>query len=100
MRVSAQVVYRLCRGRKLGHVRVGAGRGAPGGLHVHDEVVVEADAGRAEEVLARLVTVLSTPPPWAAGFPVEVEGFVSERYFKSPPPGSLVLRARNGHMLS
>jgi DNA polymerase len=68
-------------------------------LHVHDEVVVEVPAAGAEEVLRRLVVIMSTPPAWAEGFPVEVEGFVSDRYLKSAPEGAAVVKARNGQLL-
>jgi DNA polymerase len=67
-------------------------------LHVHDEVVAEALLAQAEEALRRLVEILSTPPAWAAGFPVEVEGFVSERYLKGPAKGVPKLKARNGQV--
>ena len=42
---------------------------------------------------------MSTPPAWAEGFPVEVEGFACERYFKDVPAGALVLKARGGEVL-
>ena len=70
--------------------------GLPVVLHVHDEIVVEADEATAEEALHRLALVMSTPPAWATGFPVEVEGFVAQRYAKDPPPGAPVVKARNG----
>jgi DNA polymerase len=70
--------------------------GLPVVLHVHDEVVCEVDAARVPELLRRMAEALSTLPPWAAGLPVEVEAFASERYVKVPPPGTLVVRARGG----
>jgi DNA polymerase len=53
-------------------------------FHVHDEVVLEVPRPRAEEALHRLIAIMTTPPPWAAGFPIVVEGFASPRYTKSP----------------
>jgi hypothetical protein len=42
---------------------------------------------------------MSTPPSWATGFPVEVEGHASERYLKIPPTGSPTVKARGGILL-
>ena len=73
--------------------------GLPIVLHVHDEIVVEVPHAEAEASLRRLLEIMSTPPSWAAGFPIEVEGYCTERYLKSPPVGSLHGRARNGRLL-
>jgi DNA polymerase len=46
-------------------------------LHVHDEPVAEVtDAARLE----KMKEILATPPAWAAGLPLAVEGYVSRRY--------------------
>ena len=50
--------------------------------HVHDEVVAEVPEDRAETVLARLKEVMVTPPEWATGLPLAVEGKVMSRYGK------------------
>jgi hypothetical protein len=42
---------------------------------------------------------MSTPPTWAAGFPIEVEGFAAERYLKGAPAGALTVKARGGQIL-
>jgi DNA polymerase len=68
-------------------------------LHVHDEIVIEVPQAAAEASLRRLLEIMSTPPAWAEGFPIEVEGYCTERYLKSPPAGSLHGRARNGRLL-
>lgn len=65
-------------------------------LHVHDELVVEVPAEQADAALQQLLVIMSTPPAWAAGFPIEVVGFSAERYFKSPPKGTKSLLARQG----
>jgi hypothetical protein len=70
--------------------------GLPVVLHAHDEVVVEASAAGAEDALRRQLTIMSRPPAWAEGFPIEVEGFTTFRYLKGPPPGSLTAKARDG----
>ena len=51
-------------------------------LHVHDEVVVEAEAGCAEQVQEYLEKVFSTSPNWAAGLPLKGESFISDYYKK------------------
>lgn len=51
-------------------------------FHVHDEVVVQVPADRAEAVLQRVEAIMLDPPAWAVGLPVEVEGQVAERFTK------------------
>jgi len=51
-------------------------------MHVHDEVVVECDKPKGEEVLTELNEILSTRPPWAEGCPLAAAGFVADRYRK------------------
>jgi DNA polymerase len=68
-------------------------------LHIHDELICERPAAVAEDDLRRLVVLMSTPPHWADGFPVKVEGFTTPRYGKSPWKGSLLVEAVNGKIL-
>jgi len=49
-------------------------------LHVHDEIVLESD--RPEEAKALLEEVMTTPPAWAEGLPLEVEATIMGRYGK------------------
>lgn len=49
-------------------------------LHVHDEVVLETDAP--DDAKAMLEKVMTTPPAWAEGLPLDVEASVMERYGK------------------
>ena len=49
-------------------------------LHVHDEIVLESD--RPEEAKAELERVMTTPPAWAEGLPLEVEATIMGRYGK------------------
>lgn len=51
-------------------------------LHVHDEVVVECDEDRAEEVAAKLTKIMSTPPDWIPDIPLDSEGDILDRYQK------------------
>jgi DNA polymerase I-like protein with 3'-5' exonuclease and polymerase domains len=47
-------------------------------LSVHDEAVVEASQDRLEE----FKQVMLTLPHWAAGLPIKVDVFATERYRK------------------
>ena len=49
-------------------------------LHVHDEIVVETN--QPEETKKRLEEIMTTPPAWAKGLPLEVEVGVMGRYGK------------------
>ncbi len=51
-------------------------------LSVHDEAIGEAPDHLAEDALARLLTLMRTPPSWAPGLPVNAEGWVGKRYRK------------------
>jgi hypothetical protein len=73
--------------------------GLPVVLHVHDEIVIEVPAADGERSLRRLAEIMSRPPAWAAGFPLAVEAFVAERYFKSPTRGAPRVKATNGAIL-
>lgn len=55
--------------------------GFPVVLHVHDEIVCEVDADD-ESAEARMSAIMSEVPPWAAGFPIEVESWRAVRYRK------------------
>ena len=63
-------------------------------LHVHDELV--AESVEPEVAIHELCREMSVAPAWAAGFPIEVEGFTSPRYVKSPFSGSTVAHYRGG----
>lgn len=51
-------------------------------LHVHDEVVIECDEEKAEEVLKEVLTVMSDPPPWIPDIPLAAEGKILNKYEK------------------
>jgi DNA polymerase len=67
-------------------------------LHAHDEIVAEVPIEQAEQGLRQLLTIMSTPPGWAQGFPIAVEGYASLRYAKTPLPSSEIIKARNGEI--
>jgi hypothetical protein len=99
-KLTENLVQAICRDLLAGSLVECERQGLPVVLHVHDEIVVEVDGEKAGEALERLLIIMSTPPAWAAGFPIEVEGFVAKRYVKAPPRGGRVLRARDGLLLS
>ncbi len=49
-------------------------------LHVHDEVVIETDAP--EKVERLMQEIMTTPPEWAAGLPLNIEAQTMTRYGK------------------
>ena len=51
-------------------------------LHVHDEVVLVLNKSTAEQDLASAIEMMTEVPGWAAGFPINAEGKLSERYCK------------------
>jgi DNA polymerase len=51
-------------------------------MHVHDEIVPEVDESDGPDALKRLEKIMVTPPAWAEGFPLAVEGKVTKRYCK------------------
>ena len=48
--------------------------------HIHDQVIAEAPACNADDVGRRMAEIMTTPPPWAAGLPLAVDGGPSERF--------------------
>jgi DNA polymerase len=94
------IVQAVCRDLMSSAVLECERRGLPVVLHVHDEIVLELPEAEAESGLGQLVTIMSTPPAWAAAFPVQVEGYVAERYRKSPAKGAPRLAARQGMIIA
>lgn len=58
--------------------------GLPIVLTVHDEIVTEVPLARAEECNAQMEAIMTTLPQWATDIqvPIQVEGWISERYKK------------------
>ena len=50
--------------------------------HIHDEIIVECDAGEADEVAKRVSAIMTTQPAWADGLPLAVEGKIETRFGK------------------
>ncbi len=56
--------------------------GLPVVFHVHDEVVIDvAPFGTADEMLNKVVSLMTIPIPWASGLPLDADGWVGQ-YFK------------------
>ena len=51
-------------------------------LHVHDEVVVEVDEKDAEKAKEDIVNIMSEPPPWLEGCPLDSKAEILTRYAK------------------
>jgi len=51
-------------------------------LHVHDEVVVETEADKAEETKAEIIKLMSTGPKWMDGVPLDAEAIITQEYKK------------------
>jgi DNA polymerase len=49
---------------------------------VHDEIVAQCDETDADAVYQTMKQIMCTPPTWAAGIPLNVEGSVMTRYGK------------------
>lgn len=51
-------------------------------FHVHDEVVLECPAERADDVAAQVVKIMATSPDWLAGCPLAAEAQILDKYTK------------------
>ena len=51
-------------------------------FHVHDEVIIETAQDGADDVLAEVIEIMSTPPDWIPDIPLSAEGSVLEHYEK------------------
>lgn len=56
--------------------------GVEGIFSVHDEGIWEVDEERGEELLAMILEIFRTPPPWAPDLPVAADGELSYCYKK------------------
>ena len=68
-------------------------------MHVHDETVRCVPARLAEVALQSSLLAMSTPPAWAAGFPLKVEGHAGPRWVKAALPGYVEGSALRGEVL-
>lgn len=56
--------------------------GIPIIMHVHDEMVCEVPEAQAEELLAKMLAIMHTPPDWIPDLPVAAEGTINDFYSK------------------
>lgn len=60
---------------------------------VHDELVASVlNSSQGRDVMR----IMSTPPPWASGFPILVEADMMPRYAKTAPPGFESFKYQDG----
>lgn len=95
-KICENLIQAICRDLLATAIVRMEAEGLPSVLHVHDEAVPEVPRGEMESALRRACEIMSTPPPWAAGFPIKVEGFAGEHYTKGPLPGWPECVAENG----
>jgi DNA polymerase len=86
-KIAENVVQALCRDLLATAIVNCEATGLPVVTHVHDEIVAEVPLWVRDSSLNLLATVMTTPPAWAAGFPVAVEAYAAPRYLKGPPEG-------------
>lgn len=51
-------------------------------MHIHDEIVGEAEDSSATEALDKMNDIMSVSPPWAEGLPLKGDGYISKFYKK------------------
>jgi DNA polymerase len=49
---------------------------------VHDEIIAECSALDADDIRRRMTEIMTTPPAWATGLPLNVEGDIMDRFAK------------------
>ncbi len=89
-KLAENVVQAICRDLLVDAMVRCDRLGLPVCFHVHDELVCES------EQIDDLCAVMSTPPAWAEGFPIMVEGYTCPVYSKSPFKGSRHVTAIDG----
>ncbi len=97
--LAENIVQAVCRDLLAAALVRCEAEGLPVVLHVHDEIVCEVPEGEAAGALYHLAEMMSHPPEWAAGFPIEVKGFACKRFVKEAFKGSLEVEARGGKVL-
>lgn len=51
-------------------------------MHVHDEVIIEADKDNSEDLLNEVCEIMGRPIHWAEGLPLSADGYETEFYKK------------------
>ena len=74
-----QAIARDCLAQTIEHLEAA---GLPVVFHIHNEVVIDTPAfGTDDEMLDKVVKIMSTPIPWAEGLPLGADGWVG-KFFK------------------
>lgn len=79
-KLCENIVQGLCRDVMADTLVYADANGMEPIFHVHDEVGCDCEDERLEEFL----TVMGTPPKWAPGFPLLVEGYSGPQWTKKP----------------
>jgi hypothetical protein len=95
-KITENIVSGICRDLLADAMRACERAGLPVALHTHDELVAEVPIASAAAGLRQLLTIMTTPPEWAGGVPIAVEGYLSSRYAKNPLPPSKIFKASDG----
>lgn len=78
-RLTENVVQAISRDL-LAHALIGLDKaGLRTVAHIHDEAIVEIDR---PDQLAQIEKIMCALPSWAQGFPLDAEGYITERYRK------------------
>lgn len=51
-------------------------------MHIHDEIILEVPEADAEQAIQDITKIMTTPPDWAKGLPLETEAKVLHRFGK------------------
>jgi len=81
-KLTENVVQAMCRDLMADALVRAEAAGLCPVLHVHDEIVCDVPIAAGQEAYAELHSIMTAPPPWAAGFPSGADGFVARRYRK------------------
>lgn len=81
-KIVENIIQALCRDLMAKCLIRAEAAGLPVVMHVHDEIVCLVSASAGQSAFALLKQIMSTPPEWAAGFPLGAAGFVGNRYRK------------------
>jgi DNA polymerase len=74
------VIQAMCRDLLVDSMLTLDSMGAAIVLHVHDEIVIEVSAEKADGAREKMQEIMRSPPEWAAGFPLFCECEVMRRY--------------------
>lgn len=77
-KLTENIVQAIARDLLVHAMQVVSAAGYQIVMHVHDEIIIETSNGTVDEVC----DLMSQTPPWAAGLPLEADGYECEFYRK------------------